>query len=390
MSGPLSLSRRRLLGLGGAAAGALTLGASLAACGLPEFAPAPLAGPRHRGSGSQPLVRFANWPAYTDRSPANPAVHPTLAEFTARTGIQVDYSEPITGNEVFLGRIGIPLAMGRSTGYDVVVLSDWVVAQLIRLGWAEPLSPDLVPDAGRLLPRFRDWPVPDVRRYSLPWQGGFTGIVYNARVTGRPVTGVMDLLTSADLRGKVTLVEDMRDVTGLVMLELGSDPGDFSQAEFAAAVSVLQRSVQSGQVAYVSNYYLPPLIKGRIAACVGWAGDALFASNPDIRFAWPATGGMIWTDNMVIPAFAAHRENAERLIAWYYQPRIAAQLSAYEMYLCPVSGSQAAMRRLDPALAAQRYIFPSAELLASGHTFRVLTPAESAAFTSSDQAAVGL
>ena len=83
------------------------------------------------------------------------------------------------------------------------------------------------------------------------------------------------------------------------MLELGSDPGDFSQAEFAAALAVLQRSVQSGQVAYVSNYYLQPLIKGRIAACVGWAGDALFASNPDIRFAWPATGGMIWTDSEV-------------------------------------------------------------------------------------------
>jgi spermidine/putrescine transport system substrate-binding protein len=381
-----------LRNLGGAALGALALDAGLASCTARGFSAMPVVRTEPDRSGSERLVRFANWPAYTDRAPGNPRVHPTLAEFTARTGIRVDYSEPIGGNEEFFGLTGISLAMGRSTGYDLLVLSDWLVAQFVHLGWAQPLSPGLVPNSGRLLPRFRDWPVPDVARYSLPWQGGFTGIIYNARLTGRQVTGILDMLTDPNMRGKVSLVTDMRDVTGLVMLELGSDPADFTAAEFSAALRVLAQSVQAGQIAYTTNYYLPPLLKGKLVAAVGWAGDALFGQqqDPDIQFTWPPGGGMLWTDNMVIPAPARHKANAERLMNFYYQPSVAAQLSAYEQYLCPVVGTAAAMRGLDPALATQQYIFPSADLLSSGHTFKVLTPAQSATLTSAYEAAVGL
>jgi spermidine/putrescine transport system substrate-binding protein len=386
---PRALSRRRLLrGIGGAALGAFALDA----CAARGFAPVPIARPVPGRSRSEPIVRFANWPAYVDRAPGNPRIHPTLAEFSARTGIQVDYSEPINSNEEFFGRIGIALAMGRSTGYDLVVLTDWLVAHLIDLGLAHELSPRLVPGAARLLPRFRAWPVPDVRRYSLPWQGGFTGIVYNLRVTGRPISGMLDMLTDPALHGKVSLDTDMRDVVGLTMLELGTDPTDFSEAEFRAAIRVLGRAVQSGQLAYVTNYYMPPLIRGKLAACVGWAGDVLYAQDayPEIKFTWPAKGGMLWTDNMVIPATAQHPENAQRLMDFYYQPSVAAQLSAYERYLCPVIGAREVAGKLDPGLASQGYVFPSPGLLARGHSFKILTPAQSAAYTSAYQSVVGL
>lgn len=383
------LSRRRLLrGIGGAALGAFALDA----CTAQGFAPVPIARRVPSRLRWQPIVRFANWPAYVDSAPGNPRIHPTLAEFSTRSRIQVAYSEPITSNEEFFGRIGIALAMGRNTGYDLVVLTDWLVAQLIDLGWAHELSPRLVPGAARLLTRFRAWPVPDVRRYSLPWQGGLTGIVYNYRVTGRPISGILDMLTDPALRGRVSLDTDMRDVVGLTMLELGIDPADFSGAEFRRAVRVLGNIAQSGQVAYATNYYMPPLIRGKLAACVGWAGDVLYAQDayPEIRFTWPAKGGMLWTDNMVIPVTARHPENAQRLMDFYYQPSVAAQLSAYERYLCPVTGTQAAMRNVDPGLVSQEYIFPTPELLARAHTFKILSPAQGAAYTSAYQSAVGL
>jgi spermidine/putrescine transport system substrate-binding protein len=392
-TGPPSLSRRRLLcNLGGAALGALALDAGLASCVPQEVAPVPVPRTGPDQSRSDRTVRFANWPAYLDRAPGKPGVHPTLAEFTARTGITVDYSEPINSNEEFFGMIGLKLAMGRDTGYDLMVLSDWLAAQLVQQGWAQELSPQVTPAAARLLPVFGDWPLPDARRFSLPWQGGFTGIIYNARVTGRPVTGMRDLLTAPDLHGRVSLVSDMRDVTGLVMLDLGIDPSDFGMAESGAALRRIGQSVRAGQIAYVTNYYLPPLIEGKLAACVGWAGDALFAQDqhPEIKFTLPAAGGMLWADEMVIPAFARHRENAERLMNFYYQPRVAAQLSAYERYLCPVVGTAAAMRRLDPALAGQKYIFPTPELLDRAHRFKILSPAEAVALSAGYAAAVGL
>src|SRR6266700_173671 len=189
MSRPVRAVPRRgfLRGLGGAALGGLVLG-GLESCGARDLAPVPATRALPDRSRAERVVRFGNWVQYVDRAGGDARRHPTLAEFTRRTGIQVAYSEPITGNEQFFGEIGIALAMDRYTGYDLIVLTDWMVAQLIEFGWAERLSQLLVPGASRLLPQFRDWPVPDVRRFSLPWQGGFTGIAYNAKLTGRPVT----------------------------------------------------------------------------------------------------------------------------------------------------------------------------------------------------------
>jgi spermidine/putrescine transport system substrate-binding protein len=65
--------------------------------------------------------------------------------------------------------------MGASTGFDLVVLSDWMVAQLIDLGWAEGISPDGVPNAANLLPELQATPLADVGSHSLPWQAGGGG-----------------------------------------------------------------------------------------------------------------------------------------------------------------------------------------------------------------------
>ena len=389
---PLPLPRRGFLrALGGAGLGVTALGAALSACSAQDLVPVPLARAADL-SRTEPVVRFANWSEYVDTVPGNPPRHPTLEEFTRRTGIVVDYSEPITADEQFVGQIGISLAMGWAPGYDLVVLSDWVVAELIQLGWAQPLSPALLPNGSRLLPQFRDWPVPDVRRYSLPWQCGFTGIVYNLAVTHRPVTSMNDLLTSPDLHGKVSLPTDYQDVMALVMLGIGIDPATFTDREFGAALAVLSRAVQAGQITMVTNYYGPDLLKGTIAASVGWAGDVLYfrEQNPDIYFTWPKAGGYIWSDNMVIPARARHTENAERLMNFYYEPDIAAQLSKYERYMCPVLGTQDAMRRLDPGLADEKYIFPTPGLLDSGHFFKILTPQQNSGYTARYQSTVGL
>jgi spermidine/putrescine transport system substrate-binding protein len=93
---------------------------------------------------------------------------------------------------------------------------------------------------------------------------------------------------------------------------------------------------------------------------------------------------------MMIPALTPVRANAERLMNFYYQPDVAAQLSAYLEYVCPVQGTQAAMRQRDLALAEEKYIFPSAAMLRSGHSFKILNAAQIAGYTGEFQAAVGL
>ena len=142
----------------------------------------------------------------------------------------------------------------------------------------------------------------------------------------------------------------------------------------------------------VTNNYLPALAKGTVAAGVAWSGDILYARqlNPALGFTWPKGGGMLWTDNMMVPALAPVKANAERLMDFYYQPDVAAQLSAFNLFICPVEGTQAAVARVSPGLASQQYIFPSPALLDSGHHFKILSRAQIAAYTAAFQTAVGL
>jgi spermidine/putrescine transport system substrate-binding protein len=203
-----------------------------------------------------------------------------------------------------------------------------------------------------------------------------------------------DLLTSPDLHGRVSLPAEMRDVVGLILLDQGSEPEDFTPAEFRAAIAMLQRAVSAGQVRIVTDNYLPYLIsrKNPVAAGVVWGGDILAsrAVNPGLRFTWPRGGGMLWTDNMMIPALTPVQANAERLMNFYYRPEVAAQLAAWMEYICPVRGAQAAMRKLDPALAGADQVFPSDALLESGHYFKILNKSQISSYTTAFQTAVGL
>jgi len=341
-------------------------------------------------SRTRRTVRFANWYDYIDTSAGGG--HPTLAEFTHQTGVQVDYTELFADADQPIGLIAAPLAVGREPGYDLIVTADWVLAEFLEHGWAAELSPQVLSQAWRLLPRFRSWPIPGLPHYALPWQGGFTGIGYNPTLTRRPVTSMTELLTAPDLHGRVSLVSDMRDVMGLLLLDQGSDPASFTDHEFDTALATLRHAITAGQVRLVSNDYIVALAKGTIAAGVAWSGDILRARqlNPALGFAWPKGGGMLWTDNMMIPALTPARTNAERLMNFYYQPHVAAQLAVYNRFICPVLGAQAAMRQFDPGLAAERYIFPSPELLDSGHNFKILNRVLATRYTTAFQGAVGL
>jgi len=387
------VSRRGFLARAGAAGvGAVLVGAGLSDCAAAGLAQVPVRAVATDQSRTRRAVRFANWIREIDTTATG--AHPTLEQFTRDTGIAVDYSGFIADANQFIGVIGIALAAGQDPGYDLVVMADWVLAQFIEQGWAAELSPGLLTQAWRMEPRFRDWPVPGVARYSLPWVGGFTGIGYNLAQTHRPITSMTDLLTAPDLHGRVSLVAEMRDVIGLILLDQGADPADFTPAEFDAAITMLQRAVSAGQVRIVTDNYLPYLLNPHnpIAAGVAWGGDILASrpTNPALRFTWPTGGGMLWTDNMMIPALTPVHDNAERLMNFYYQPPIAAQLAAWMQYICPVHGTKAAMRQLSPTLAAAGQIFPSPALLQSGHYFKILNRTQIASYTTAFQTAVGL
>ncbi|WP_424211526.1 polyamine ABC transporter substrate-binding protein [Streptomyces sp. BI20] len=379
-----ALTRRSLLRAGGV--GALTLGgfAALSGCGIPPAKRADGAAASNDRSAAEKTLAFSNWTEYMDVSEDEKS-RPTLDAFTRRTGIKVKYTEDINDNVEFFGKIRPQLAAGQDTGRDLIVVTDWLASRIIRLGWAQKLDPTHLPHAyANLAPQFRtpDWD--PGRAYSYPWTGISVVIAYNSKATGgRTVDSVTQLLDDPSLKGRVGFLTELRDTVGMVLLDQGKDPEKFTDADFDAAVGRLQKGVDTKQIRrFTGNDYTADLDKGDLAACLAWAGDViqLQAGNPDIKYAVPAAGYMTSTDNLLVPAGATHKTNAERLIDYYYEPAVAARLAAYISYVCPVDGVKEELAKIDPALADNPLIVPDKAMAAKSHSFRSLSAEEETAF----------
>jgi spermidine/putrescine transport system substrate-binding protein len=171
----------------------------------------------------------------------------------------------------------------------------------------------------------------------------------------------------------------MRDTVGLVMMEQGKNIATFTEADFQAAIDMIQQAKDSGQIkAFTGNEYTDGLAKGDIAACIAWTGDVvqLQFADDQIQYALPEKGFTLWSDNFVIPALAQHKKNAEKLINYYYDPKVMAQVEAWVNYIAPVKGTKEELVKIDPDLGDNPLIVPPPAVLSRAQVFRGLTPAE--------------
>jgi spermidine/putrescine transport system substrate-binding protein len=75
---------------------------------------------------------------------------------------------------------------------------------------------------------------------------------------------------------------------------------------------------------------------------------------------------------MLVPNKADHKANAEALMNYYYEPEVAATVSAWVNYICPVEGAQEAMKKIDKSLVDNDLIFPTADFLEQTFIFQEL------------------
>ncbi|MBM0237714.1 spermidine/putrescine ABC transporter substrate-binding protein [Micromonospora sp. ATA32] len=393
MRSPLRpLTRRGLLtGTLGSAAMLATAGA-LAGCGT-KGAQQTEAGCKSEDlSGTEKNLAFSNWPQYMDTDEKNASKRPTLDAFIVKSGIQVAYTEDVNDNNEFFGKVQNQLAACQGTGRDIMVLTDWMAARMIRLGWIQKLDKAKVPNVeANLLPSLRNRSFDSENQLAIPWQSGLAGLAYNGKVT-KEIRTVDELLTRPDLKGKVTALSEMRDTMGLLLQSNGHDPANFTAAQFDDALNKLKKAVDSKQIRkFTGNDYAPDLAKGDIAACIGWSGDVIQLGFEDekVKFVVPESGVMLWSDNMLVPNKATHKGNAEELINYYYDPKAAATLAAYVNYICPVKGAQAEMEKIDPELAKNPLIFPDEAMLSKSRVFMALTEEQEKSYEAKFQQVIG-
>jgi spermidine/putrescine transport system substrate-binding protein len=371
------VSRRAVL----AGAGGLGAAGLLAACGGSDSA------------DSANSVRWGNWPLYLDYD-EDTKKYPTLEKFIEQTGIAATYFEDYNDNDEFYGKVQAQLKLGEDIGYDVVTPTDWMAARWIRLGYTQKFDVANIPNKSNILDSLASPSFDANREQTLTWQGIMSGFGWNVEKNPKGIRTIDELFAPQN-KGKIVVLSEMRDTVGIILLSQGVDLQTVTEDQFMNAVEFMEKKIADGWIRGVKgNEYAEDLTSGDATAVIGWSGDMfiLKAENEGkFDFALPDSGGTISGDNFIIPstASAEGKANAEKLINFYYDPAIAAEVAAYVNYVCPVKGAQAEMEKIDPDLAASPFIFPDAAMSSKLNVFRSLTPAEETVWGEAFQKAAG-
>jgi spermidine/putrescine transport system substrate-binding protein len=324
------------------------------------------------GGDKPSKVRIASWPLYIEND-GDPQKAATIVNFAKATGIKVDYQTAVDSNDSFTTKYEGDLKAGKGIGFDVVILTSWMCSRWIANGWAEKVPDALVPNKANLQDRLKNPSWDPNRQYTLPYAIGQVGIAYYPDKVGREVTSIADLL-SPDLKGKVTILSEMRDTVSMFLLLDGVKPEEATVAQALAAIEKIKKAREAGQFReVVGNSYTEDLALGDIACAIAWSGDvaSIQADNPDLKWVLPKEGGGSFVDTMLVPKGA----NIEAAAAWMnyvYDPAVSGALFEKISYTSPVVGAGAAM---SPEAQKNPVINPPAD--ADIHDFRDLTEAES-------------
>jgi spermidine/putrescine transport system substrate-binding protein len=298
-------------------------------------------------------VSISNWPLYIDEK--------TVPDFEKETGVKVKYNQDVNANEEFFAKMDPLLKQGESGGRSLFVVTDWMVAKMKDLGYLQKLDKSALPNVEEnLVANLREPSYDPNREYSAPWQSGMTGIIVRTDLAP-DVKSICDLF-DPKYKGKIEMLNELRDTVPLVMKCLGIDPNQADEADWMKAIDKIKSASDSGQIRrFTGNDYGADLTSGNAVAVIGWSGDAvqLQADNPNIEWRMPTEGCILWSDNMVIPVGAPNPTAAEAFMNYVYDPKNQAQIEAEVNYVSPVEGAKQVLLKEEPEIAKNQLIFPS-------------------------------
>ena len=300
-------------------------------------------------------LTISNWALYIDKK--------TIPEFEQATGINVHYIEDINSYDEFFGKMQPLLSQGQSGGRSLMVATDWLAKKMYDLGYIQKLDRKaLAPAFSHLNPDIKAPSSDPNWKFSIPWQGGMTGLIVNKQLAP-DVHSVNDIF-NPKYKGKVEVVTEMREVVPLIMKGEGINPDTASTQDWLNVIDKLKQAADSGQIRrFTGGDYAKDLVDGNAAVVIGWAADAiqLQADNPDIQWVMPAQGCMQWWDDWVIPVGAPNPTAAYKWINYTYEPKHQAQIGAWTSAVTPVKGVKQIFQKTDPPAAKNPLIFPSAQ-----------------------------
>lgn len=304
------------------------------------------------GGAEQPVLNFFNWSEY---------IEPEIYElFQEEYGIQV-VEDTFGSNEDLFAKL-----QGGATGYDVIVPSDYMVATMIEEDMIAELDKSRLTNLGHLDPTFTDPPFDPGLGHCVPYFWGTTGIGFNWNDWDEAPNSweyIFNPENAAMFEGRLSMLDDSREVLGAALIYLGYSPNTTSEAELEEAKEVIL-AIKPYISTFDSDTYEDNMVTGENALVHGWSGDVFTAQVEDenIDYVIPQEGAVIWMDNLCITAdAAADPERLERAYQWIdflLRPEIAAMNTNYVWYASP---NKDAEDMIDPDILGYEAIYPDEE-----------------------------
>lgn len=251
---------------------------------------------------------------------------------------------------------------GGTALYDVVVPGQYLIPVMVKLNLLAELRHANLPNLANLDEKFVN-PVYDPgNRYSVGYQWGTVGI-YLRRKPGKAVDETWGLLFDKTKQyGSYLLMDSMREMMGSVAKYQGKSLNTTVPDDVRAQIAVLGDSKARSQGFEGGVGGKNKVLGKAVDAAVVYNGDAVrgMADDPETYYFVPREGGVLWLDNLVVPAKAPHRDSAEKFINYILDAKVGAQLSNFNQYATP---NKAAKAFVTPEDLANPAIYPSAEMM---------------------------
>jgi spermidine/putrescine transport system substrate-binding protein len=222
-----------------------------------------------------------------------------------------------------------------ASGYDLLTPSSYMVSLMQAQGLLRRLDKGLLPNLVHVDPDYLKMAIDEAMDHSVPYMITNTGIAYlEGRV--KDVVPSWRMFGRTDLRGRMTMFNDMRETIGAALKFLGHSINSTSAADLAEAEALLLEW-KKNLAKFDNEQYKIGLASGEFLLVHAWSGDIFQVrkENPDVRFFIPEEGTIISCDDLVIPAAAREIALAHAFINFLQDPAVAAENTAFIYYLCP-------------------------------------------------------
>ena len=325
---------------------------TLAACGGDDGGGSAAASDCEAGQTDGDLALY-NWSEYMDPE--------LISEFEELYGISVT-EDFYDSNEAMQ-----PVIAAGSSGFDVIVPSDYMVSILIEGGDIMQLNKDAIPNISNLAPEFASGlPYDNDGAYVAPYQWGTTGLGVDKAVVGEDFPRTWGLVFDPALvdqygtSGAISLLNDPRETMGAALKYLGYSLNTTSEEELDEARDLL-RSAVSNLAAFDSDSYDENIGSGQTAVAHGYSGNFFVqfdeADDPDqYEYFVPDEGGTRWVDNMAVVVDAPHPCSAHTFIDFLLDAENGAALTNWNYYASPNSAAEAF---IDPGILEDPAVYPT-------------------------------